>query len=77
MDPRKVLKFKKVTGTPREEEEEDTDMNAGSQPAGIDVVSSWSNILSVKLCQVFSQILFHSTSLQTQAAPGKSGPHLL
>lgn len=40
MDPRKVLKFKKGISTPKEEEEEeDTEMNAGAQPAGIDVVS--------------------------------------
>lgn len=44
MKPRKVLKFKKGTSTSKEEEEEgeeegDTEMNAGIQPAGIDVVS--------------------------------------
>ena len=40
MDPRKVLKFKKGASTLKEEEEEeDTEMNAGAQPAGIDVVS--------------------------------------
>lgn len=38
MDPRKVLKFKKGTSTPKEEEE-DTEMGAETQPAGIDVVS--------------------------------------
>ena len=42
MDARKVLRFKKGAIRPEEhKEEEDSEMDGGSQPAGIDVVSFW------------------------------------
>lgn len=69
MDARKVLRFKKGATKPEErEEEEDTEMDVGSQPAGIDVVSL------LLLCPLLGRLVFLSSIPQYQPPNVGDGP---